>query len=263
MSEPTAGISRDSARPIYEQLAHIIAGKIDAGELAAGHRLPTELDLAKSYAISRDTVRQAIGILERRGLLVRRRAKGTFVTMPRLSQDLAELRSFRGGLIDRGVVPEMELLEFRPARPPAAFAADFEPGQVMRLLRRYRVGGKPLAIADIYLHPMSKAIAWDIAERHDTYTIFERFLKTPVARASATIRADVAGRAMGRLLELRPSATTLVLLQAHYAASGEVLVRSALCVRAEVYELRVDLPGRMTFQDGLGGAAIQSVGEKD
>lgn len=252
-------INREDALPLYEQLVRIIAGKISGGQLAAGKRLPTELNLAKDYAISRETVRQAIGILERRGLVVRRRAKGTFVATQRVSQDLAQLRSFRGGLIDHGVVPEMELLEFRLAEPPKEFAAAFAEREVMRLLRRYVVKRKPLAIADIYLHPMAKAISWEIAERHDTYAILGEFLRTPVARAAATIRADVAGHTMGRLLGLRPSDPVLVLIQTHYATSGEVLVRSALYVRADAYELHIDMLGSATFKDGLTGAPVPHI----
>jgi GntR family transcriptional regulator len=246
-------IDRNVPLPIYEQLARIIAGQIDTGQLAAGNRLPTEFDLARDYRISRDTVRQAIGVLERRGLLVRKRAKGTFVAAKRMSQDLAELRSFRGGLLDHGVVPTMELLEFRPAKPPREYAAAFKDGRVMRLLRRYVVDRRPLAVADIYLHPMAKAIAWEVAERHDTYTIFAKFLHTPVARASATIRADVAGRNFAPLLDVRASAPILVLVQTHYSETDEVLVRSALRVRADAYELHIDLTGGTAFRDGLTG----------
>jgi GntR family transcriptional regulator len=193
-------------------------------------------------------------MLERRGLVVRRRAKGTFVASPRVSQDLAELRSFHGGLLDRGVVPEMELLEFRPATAPPPFVRVFGQHDVMRLLRRYVVDGKPLAIADIYLHPMARSIAWETAERHDTYTIFERFLKVPVARASVTIRADAAGRAMARLLDLKPSSPVLLLVQTHHAASNEVLVCSSLRVRADAYQFHIDLPGGVTLRDGLTSA---------
>ena len=258
MSGSGGRIDRDDALPLYEQLAHIIASKISGGKLAPGKRLPTELDLARDYSVSRETVRHAIGILERRGLVIRRRAKGTFVAASRVSQDLAQLRSFRGGLVDRGVVPEMELLEFRLAEPPKEFAAAFAEREVMRLLRRYVVKRKPLAIADIYLHPMAKAISWEIAERHDTYAIFREFLRMPVVRAAATIRADVAGRTIGRLLGLRPSDPVLVLIQTHYAASGEVLVRSALYVRADAYELHIDMLGG-AFKDGLTSAPVPHI----
>ena len=55
------------------------------GSLAPGNVSRRSFDLAKDYAISRETVRQAIGILERRGLVIRRRAKGTFVAAQRLT----------------------------------------------------------------------------------------------------------------------------------------------------------------------------------
>jgi GntR family transcriptional regulator len=257
MSRSSATLSRDDPVPIYEQLAAIIAAKIAAGRFASGERLPTELDLAQDYAISRETVRQALGVLERRGLVVRRRAKGTFVAVPRVSQDLAELRSFHGGLLKQGVAPEMELLEWRPAKTPASFAAAFKHRDVMRLLRRYAVDGKPLAIADVYLHEMARTISWDIAQRNDTYSIFERFLKTPVARASVTIRADIAGRSMGKLLALRPSAPVMLLVQTHFAASGEVLVCSSLTVRADAYEFHIDLPSGIALRDRLSARAIK------
>ena len=244
-------INRDAVLPIYEQLAQLIADKIRQGRFAAGQRLPTELDFARDYGISRDSVRQAIGLLQRRGLLVRRRAKGTFVAAKRVTQELAELRSFRGSLVEHGVTPEMELLEFRPMAPPEEFASAFPQPEVMRLLRRYTVKRRAFAIADIYLHPIAKTVPWEVAERHDTYTIFDKFLHTPVARASATIRAESAGRSTARLLELRPSTPILALMQTHFAASGEVLVRSSLMVRADAYELHIDLTGGAAFKDSL------------
>ncbi len=256
-----AALNRYAPLPMYEQLAQLIVDKIGRGQLRSGHRLPAELDLAKDYRVSRDTIRQAIAILERRGLVVRRRAKGTFIASQRVTQELAELRSFRGGLIDRGVTPDMELLEFRPTKPPQELGAAFGPqlrDEVIRLLRRYVVNRIPLAIADIYLHPMAKTIPWEVAERYDTYTIFDRFLRKPVARASATIRAAAAGRTVGRLLDLRPSTAILLLDQTHYSSSEEVLVRSMLWVRADAYELHIDLLGGSAFKDGLGGTPMAS-----
>jgi GntR family transcriptional regulator len=258
---PDAGheLIRDTASPIFEQLARIVADKIKTGQLKAGERLSTELEFARDYGISRDTVRQAIGILERQGLVDRRRAKGTFVATPRVTHNLSEVRSFHRGLLRQGVVPAMELLDFRPATAPAPLAAYFPRREAMRLLRRYVVDGKPFAVTEIYLHPMTRAISWDVAERHDSYTIFERFLKVPVARASATIRAEAVGRSMGRLLELRPSTPVLVLVQKQNAASGEVLACSLLRVRADAYEFRVDLPEGMALHDVLSSAAMEAV----
>ena len=57
----------------YHQLAEELTRRIGARELEPKQRLASEPDLARQFGVSRVTVRSAIGILERRGLLVRRR----------------------------------------------------------------------------------------------------------------------------------------------------------------------------------------------
>lgn len=52
---------------------------IESGKLAIGDQLPTEDALVQELAISRNTVRQAIGNLLQRGLVSRERGRGTFV----------------------------------------------------------------------------------------------------------------------------------------------------------------------------------------
>lgn len=56
-----------------------IRKEIDAGERAAGSRLPTENELSESYHVSRVTVRKALAVLSESGYLERKSGKGTFV----------------------------------------------------------------------------------------------------------------------------------------------------------------------------------------
>jgi DNA-binding GntR family transcriptional regulator len=52
------------------------------GRLSAGDRLPPESDLIIRYGVSRPTVREALGLLENQGLIVRRHGIGNFVRRP-------------------------------------------------------------------------------------------------------------------------------------------------------------------------------------
>jgi len=72
-------INPNSAVPMYRQISSILSEKITEGELVPGDRLPTELDLAQEYNVSRITVRAAIKELEDDGLVQRAQGKGTFV----------------------------------------------------------------------------------------------------------------------------------------------------------------------------------------
>ncbi|MGW3566024.1 GntR family transcriptional regulator [Streptomyces sp. NPDC000941] len=71
-----------SARPLYVQLADIIAGKIKSGELAPDRPIPSENHLADEYGVARLTARRAAQELRERGLIITVRGKGSFVMEP-------------------------------------------------------------------------------------------------------------------------------------------------------------------------------------
>ena len=67
---------------IYVQVADWITGRIERGELAPGHKLPAERDLAAEIGVGYMTVRRAMRLLRERGLIVTVVGRGTFVADP-------------------------------------------------------------------------------------------------------------------------------------------------------------------------------------
>lgn len=68
------------AEPLYRQIAEDLRGRIESGEFPPGSKLPTELELREHYDnASRNTIRDAIGWLSNRRLVVARPGRGTFV----------------------------------------------------------------------------------------------------------------------------------------------------------------------------------------
>ena len=72
-------IDRKSGVPYYIQLKEQIRQRITQGIWTAGMKLPPERELAKSLAVSRNTVSQAYKELEIEGVLSSARGKGTFI----------------------------------------------------------------------------------------------------------------------------------------------------------------------------------------
>jgi GntR family transcriptional repressor for pyruvate dehydrogenase complex len=64
---------------LYEQIAVAIRGRIVAGDLAQGERLPNEREIASSYGVSRNVVREAIRALAKDGLVEVRQGSGTYI----------------------------------------------------------------------------------------------------------------------------------------------------------------------------------------
>ncbi len=67
---------------LSNEIAAAIATKIRSGEIPVGTRLPSEPDLARSFRVSRNTLREAVSILREQGLTVTRQGIGTFTLDP-------------------------------------------------------------------------------------------------------------------------------------------------------------------------------------
>jgi len=80
LDDRSGRIDHHGARPMYDQVATDIAADITSGALAPGARLPTEIELAAQYQVSRVTIRRAVKELSGRGLIVVSHGRGTFVT---------------------------------------------------------------------------------------------------------------------------------------------------------------------------------------
>lgn len=64
----------------YTLLANQLRGDISASLLSPGQQIPTEEQLSERFAVSRNTVRQALKLLESEGYLVSVQGSGTFVS---------------------------------------------------------------------------------------------------------------------------------------------------------------------------------------
>ncbi|MFH8974713.1 GntR family transcriptional regulator [Streptomyces sp. NPDC017890] len=68
-------------RPLYWRVAAQLLGELRDGAVPPGERLPGERRLAEHFGVSRETVRQALEVLRRDGLLATDR-RGSHVTLP-------------------------------------------------------------------------------------------------------------------------------------------------------------------------------------
>jgi DNA-binding LacI/PurR family transcriptional regulator len=64
----------------YQSIYNYLLNEISTGKLSVGDKVPTELELAKQFNVSRITAKRALKMLEEKGCIVRFRAKGSFVT---------------------------------------------------------------------------------------------------------------------------------------------------------------------------------------
>lgn len=93
----------------YAEIVEQISSLIEKGELKPGERLPSERTLSSELNIGRQSLREALSVLEAMGLLEVRHGIGTFVrqdAIPNLTNVLRE---------DEAILNPFELLEARKA----------------------------------------------------------------------------------------------------------------------------------------------------
>ena len=64
----------------YEKIAEWIRDEVEAGTLSLGDKLPPENELMAQFQVSRQTVRTALSLLRKEGIVEGRRGSGSYIT---------------------------------------------------------------------------------------------------------------------------------------------------------------------------------------
>lgn len=75
-------INHRAPRLLWQQVYDDLMGEIRSGALAVDDRLPSELEMAEQYGVSRDVIRRAKEVLADEGWLIVLHGRGTFVAHP-------------------------------------------------------------------------------------------------------------------------------------------------------------------------------------
>lgn len=153
-------------RPLYQQLAGRLRDQIESGELAPGSRVPTEAELAERHKVSRNAVRQALGLLRSEGLISSRQGKGSFVRAGEPIKYYASLSGSRqrrlaanrqidtfGQQIEaQGKVPkQVSITEVIPADKEIAIHLALSPGDEVGVRRRTQYADdQPIQLGNSY-----------------------------------------------------------------------------------------------------------------
>jgi GntR family transcriptional regulator len=195
------GVDPMSDRPVYRQIADVLRGRIESGDLAAGARLPSESALMNDFDVSGGTVRQAVAVLRGEGLVLAEHGRGVFVrTRPRLrrvSQDRFARRHRTAGKAAylaeseaESVTPTVDVYEVGPDRADADVAERLRLRRGAKVLvrrRRYLSDGQPTELATSF-------IPWALAEG----TAMTEVNPGP---GGIYARIEEAGRRLGRFTE--------------------------------------------------------------
>ena len=150
----TTKLNGNSVEPLYVQLRDELRALLRSGDYGPDEPFPGDLELAKAYAVSRVTVRQAVAELVDEGLIIRKPGKGTFVCRPKIKRQLINVASFSTRTQAAGLHPGSKLLSKEIISGDQDLCAQLAVPFATRILhlRRLRLTeGEPSSIEDAYL----------------------------------------------------------------------------------------------------------------
>lgn len=204
MAEQT--IDKSIPIPMFYQLKTILLSTIESGQYGVGDMIPTELELSKTYGISRTTVRQAVLELVQQGYLKRVKGKGTFVSKPKLNHGsfIQKIESFHDEIRSMGMVPSTEVLELSTihATEDIATALQIEIGNEVVFLHRKRMAdGEPIVSIKTYLPYASCSYVLTHDFQHEKlYSVLSSNSETQIHRVYRTFEATAAKESDRNLL---------------------------------------------------------------
>src|SRR4030065_2010949 len=148
-------INFESHIPYYIQLMDILQEKVKHAEWNPGDQIPGEQDLCEHYQVSRTGVRQALRELEYEGVISRQKGKGTFISLPKISEGLVQkLTGFYQDMMERGLKPGTKVLHQNviPSNDKIARFLNIEPGERVIDIQRLRfINDEPIQLVTTYI----------------------------------------------------------------------------------------------------------------
>src|ERR1700733_15035261 len=241
---------------LYEHVESVLAGDIADGSLSPDARLPSEDGLVERFKVSRTTVRKAIQNLIERGLVEVRRGKGTFVTQPKITQELTELTGFVEDMQALGRSPTARLLDKRIVAADEAVARQLAvgPGTPVFRLRRVRLAdGVAMSFDETYLpRDIGEKVADNDLEAEPVFALLEKKYDTPLVEAEYKLEAAAADLAAAEALQVPTGSPIFLIERTSYTTGNRPVDYERLHYRGDLIRFVTRLARRRTTSTPTG-----------
>lgn len=236
-------VDRQSAIPYYHQLKEKVRELIESGELKPGDSLPSEFRLSEQLGISRLVVHRALRELVTEGLLIRIRARGTFVapSMKHRFMVTGPLFSITEDLSIDALEPSNRILQ------QEVITANEDVWKCLKVTENSKVihiqnlrlaKGLPFSIEEMYLScdRFPSMANLDLNNR-SIYQTLEKIYAAHPQEAQDVISADSATRDEARLLGINTGAPVMRVTRTSSDRSGQPVEYSKIVFHAGRYQL--------------------------
>jgi GntR family transcriptional regulator len=212
--------------------------------LEVGEAIPSERQLSADLGVSRLTVRAALDELVREGHLLRRRGAGTFVSEPKIAQELT-MTSFTEDMRRRGMVPASRTLELRTA-PAGAWLGrtlHVSPSEPIVVIKRLRLAdNETMAIETLHVRAtLVPGLSAEDLEDHSFYELLTERYGLDIVGGLQTIESTVTNEEESDVLGVPLHSPALLFERTTRSRAAEVVEYVRSIYRGDRYRLVTEL----------------------
>ena len=230
--------------PLHVQIAEGLLRLISMeGKKAIGKLLPSETDCVEHFGVSRLTVRQAMSSLHSRGIIARRRGRGTFVTG--LPLDHYKGRAFEDDMRAGCHNSTVRLLEWKRVPMPEEIAQIFkfeDTSEIYRLRRLRLIDGKIRSLEERYIPTViGDRISASELDTQSLFTLLRKLTGEKQANMRFVVSVGSADAALAKMLKVPRRTTLVVRKNTCYFHNDRPLMHGTVRFVARNYQFRFNV----------------------
>jgi GntR family transcriptional regulator len=238
------GRIQQSGKSLSDLVRLELMDEIRRGKYLVNSRLPNEEQLAKEMGVSRNTLREALRVLEANGVVEKKQGLGTFVRgepSPKVKPGLEVLFRVTDAILELGSIPGTSETTISTSLADARVAEKLgvEAGTIVNQLCRVRTAD---GIPVVYCIDMFSPVVGDLEVEKMKSSVFaylEEVKKIRISYASTDIRPIVAGKELADKLSVSAASPLLLLDEVHFDKLEQPIFYSRLFFRSDYFVFHV------------------------
>ncbi|CAB3796412.1 GntR family transcriptional regulator [Pararobbsia alpina] len=251
--ELSSSVLPTSPQPLYAQIKELLRSRILSGAYAPLSQMPSEHELCTMFDVSRITVRQALGDLQKEGLLFKLHGKGTFVSKPKAFQNVTSLQGFAEAMSSMGHEIHNQVRSFRIVEADLHVAGRLEVAQGTELVEIHRVrllNRAPVSLEITWVPATpGKRLAQGDLETRDIFLILENDCGVSLGHADVSIDSMLADKDIASALRVDEGSPILRIERLTHDDAGRPIDYEYLYFRGDAFQYRLRIDREKTHQN--------------
>lgn len=225
---PVENLRRNS---LISKIQYELKNKIIKGDMGPGEKLPSEPELAHVLGVSRNSLREAIGLLEREGLLLKRHGVGTFVTerSPVIRGGIERLIGIEEFIQLQGLRADSQIINFKTdsCKQDAAKRLEITTGERVFTIETLKYASElPVALCLDILPESVAPMINPVKIHHSVFEGLRENYGVDIRYAECDLIPILSNQDLSDKLDIKEGAPILLLEQIHYDLNNRKVLYS-------------------------------------